>query len=223
MTEATRGSAWRVAAATALYAVVHSVLADRRAKDAVARWVGERARDAWYRPLYNAQATVATVALAAWAWRQPDRTLYATHGPVRALLRAGQLAGVALGVAALRETGLGRFIGLPGAWDWVRGSAVRAPMEAQGPNDRDDGRLRTGGAFALTRHPLNVAFGLVLWASPRMTANLAAATAVSTLYLLLGSVREEQRLLARYGATYEAYRLKSMRQDEQETGGKAPA
>jgi hypothetical protein len=199
-------SGWKVAGATLAYAVLHSVLADRRTKGAVGRWVGERTRDAWYRPLYNAQAVAATAALAAWAWRQPDRTLYATRGPARALLRAGQLAGVALGAAALRETGLGRFVGLPGAWDWVRGAAVRAPMEAQGPSDRDDGRLRTGGAFALSRHPLNVAFGLVLWCSPRMTVNLAAASAVSTAYMLLGSVREEQRLLARYGAAYEAYR-----------------
>lgn len=206
MTRGERGSGWAVAAATVAYGVLHSVLADRRVKDAVARLVGARARDAWYRPFYNAQAVVATAALAAWAWRQPDRTLYATRGPLRVLLRGGQLAGAVLGVAALRETGLGRFVGLPGAWDWVRGAPVHPPMEAQGPNDRDDGRLRTGGAFALTRHPLNVAFGVVLWTSPRMTVNLAAASAVSTLYMLLGSVREEQRLLARFGATYEAYR-----------------
>ncbi|WP_275835460.1 hypothetical protein [Roseisolibacter sp. H3M3-2] len=186
--------------------MLHSALADRRAKEAFARRFGTRARDAWYRPLFNAQAVVATAALAAWAWRQPDRTLYATRGPLRALLRVGQLAGLALGASALREAGVARFAGVPGAWDWVRGAPVRPPMEAQGPTDRDDGVLRTGGAFARVRHPLNTAFAVVLWCSPRMTVNLAAVSAVSTIYLLVGSVREEQRLLQRHGDAYEAYR-----------------
>jgi hypothetical protein len=204
--ETGRGSAGRVVAATVLYALVHSALASSSAKAAAARLVGARNRDGWYRLLYNAQAVVTTTALAAWAWRQPDRTLYRTGGVARGLLRAGQLAGVALGAAALRATGFWRFAGAPSAWDWVRGAPVRPPMEAQGPADRDDGALRTGGAFAHVRHPLNVAFVAVLWCSPRMTVNLAAASAVSTLYLLYGSAREERRLLARYDSEYESYR-----------------
>lgn len=201
-----RDSAGRIVAALVLYALVHSALASPSAKALVARRFGARNRDGLYRLLYNAQAAVATGALAAWAWRQPDRTLYRATGTARVLLRAGQVAGVALGAASLRATGILRFVGAPSAWDWVRGADVRPPMEAQGPTDRDDGVLRTGGVFAHVRHPLNTAFALVLWCSPRMTVNLAAASAVSTLYLLYGSAREERRLLARHGAAYADYR-----------------
>ena len=62
------------------------------------------------------------------------------------------------------------------------------------------------GAFRFTRHPGNLgALGFFLLL-PRMTANRAVLTALVTLYVVLGSMHEEQRLKAAYGAAYERYR-----------------
>ena len=45
----------------------------------------------------------------------------------------------------------------------------------------------------------------LLWLAPRMTANLAAFSAVTTLYLLAGSHHEEARLREAYGEAFAAY------------------
>jgi hypothetical protein len=201
------GSAGRIAGALALYALVHSALASRAAKAAATRLLGPRARDGWYRAFYNAQAVVTTGALVAWAFRQPDRTLYRVRGPLAALMRAGQLAGLAFGAAAVREIGLARLSGASSALAWTRGAADVPPEpEAQGPAPDATGRLRTGGPFAVVRHPLNFMPLPVLWLNPHMTVNLAVAAVASTAYLVLGSWHEEQRLAAQHGAAYEAYR-----------------
>jgi protein-S-isoprenylcysteine O-methyltransferase Ste14 len=46
----------------------------------------------------------------------------------------------------------------------------------------------------------------VLWLNPRMTANLAVFTTLATVYFVVGSIHEEQRLLAAHGDAYEEYR-----------------
>jgi protein-S-isoprenylcysteine O-methyltransferase Ste14 len=194
-------------AATAAFGVVHSALASRRMKTAARRVAGDRARDAWYRPLYNAQAIATFAALAAYARRLPDRPLYQARGPLVALLRLGQLAGLVYGGAAVRQIGVGRITGATGLAAWMHGRAVVPPEpEAQGPAPDSNGRLRGTGPFAWSRHPLNFAPLPVLWLNPRMTMNLAAFNVAATLYLVAGSRHEEARLADAYGSTYEAYR-----------------
>jgi hypothetical protein len=200
-------AAGRIVGATVLFALVHSALASRAAKEAATRLLGARARDGWYRAFYNAQAVATTGALVAWAMRQPDRTLYRVRGPLAVLMRAGQLAGLAFGAAAVREVGLARMAGVTSVTAWARDEAdVPAEPEAQGPAPDASGSLRTRGPFAVVRHPLNLMPLPVLWLNPVMTVNLAAGSALATLYLVLGSRHEEARLLARHGAEYEAYR-----------------
>lgn len=202
-----RRAALRVVAATAAFAAVHSLLASRAAKARVRRLVGDRARDGWYRVLFNAQALATFAALGAYARRLPDRTLWEARGPLRLLLHDGQLAGLAFAAQAVREVGVGRMAGTTSLAAWTRRDGEVPPEpEAQGPAPDASGRLRTDGPFARSRHPLNFAPLPVLWLWPRMTANLAAFNAAATLYLVLGSWHEERRLAAAYGEPYERYR-----------------
>jgi hypothetical protein len=53
-----------VAALVAAYALLHSALASRQAKDLARRWAGARRRNGLYRFLYNAQALVTFAAAA---------------------------------------------------------------------------------------------------------------------------------------------------------------
>jgi methanethiol S-methyltransferase len=196
----------RAAAATAAFALIHSALASRPAKAAVQRLAGDRHRNGWYRTFYNTQAVLTAVALAAYLRRLPDRLLYKVHGPLADLMRLGQFAGLAYAALAVRQIGVGRMAGATSLAAWCRGGAVPPEPEAQGPALGPDGRLRTTGPFACSRHPLNLAPVPVLWLAPRMTVNLAAFNAVATAYLIAGSRHEEARLRASYGAAYEAYR-----------------
>ena len=205
-----RAAPLRIVAATVAFAVVHSVLASRAAKQRAERALGERARAGWYRAFYNAQAVATSAALLAYGRSLPDRTLWRARGATAMLLRAGQLAGLAWGAWAARTVGIGAMSGASSAMAWARGDGVvpREP-EAQGPAPSSapgDGGVQARGPFAWSRHPLNWAPVPVLWLDPHMTANLAAFNAVATLYLVAGSWHEETRLRAAYGAAYETFR-----------------
>ena len=201
-----KGTVLRTAAAAVAFAVVHSALASQPAKAAVRRLLGDRNRSGWYRALYNAQAVLTTAALAAYLRRLPDRTLYEIRSPLARLMQLGQLAGLAYAALAVRQVGVTRFAGATSLAAWSRGGAIAPEPEAQGPALGSDGHLQTAGPFARSRHPLNFAPLPVLWLAPRMTANLAAFSALATVYLVAGSRHEETRLQAAYGEVYEAYR-----------------
>jgi protein-S-isoprenylcysteine O-methyltransferase Ste14 len=206
---ATGGAAdgWRVAAATLAFALVHSALASRGAKAAARRRLGDRAVDGWYRPFYNAQALATFGAVVAYAARRPGPVLYEVGGAPALVMRAGQAAALGYAAWAVATVGLATFSGLPGLAAWAADAPTLPPApEAQGPPLGADGRVRATGPFALSRHPLNFAFGAVLWLQPRVTAAFAAFAAVSTAYLVAGSWHEEARLAERAGPAYEAYR-----------------
>jgi hypothetical protein len=66
----------KIAAATVLFAGIHSLLASKRAKEKMTDLLGERARNGLYRPLYNGLAIVTFGALALYGLKLPNRELY---------------------------------------------------------------------------------------------------------------------------------------------------
>ncbi|HTE18001.1 MAG TPA: hypothetical protein VK689_06435 [Armatimonadota bacterium] len=198
-------SVLKVAVATAAWAVLHSVLASRPAKDTAARLLGQRRRDGLYRPFYVVQSVVTLGALAAYVWPLPDRVLYRARGPLAWLMLGGQTAAAIYALWAAREVGLCRMLGVTSLAALLEGGVVVPEPEAQGPALAEDGGMRATGPFAWSRHPLNLAPVPVLWLWPTMTAKLAAFNGVATLYFILGSRNEEARLRDAYGPAYAAY------------------
>ena len=188
-----------------LWALVHSVLASKQAKDLTRRIAGPRYRNGLYRFVFNAQSVV----LLLWAARQfsrlPDRELYRVELPWSWLFRASQVASLGVLLSGVRVMGTLKFAGITPLLDFLTGKDIRPEPEAQGP-PVDDGEVVRAGAFTFTRHPGNLgALGFFLFL-PRMTANRAVLTALVALYVVLGSMHEEYRLRATYGAAYERYR-----------------
>jgi hypothetical protein len=189
-----------------VWALLHSVLASKQVKDATCRIAGPRYRDGLYRLAYNAQSVV----LLLWAARQfsrlPDRELYRMKPPWSWLFRACQAASLGVLLSGLRVMGTLNFAGLTPLRDFLKGKDVRPAPEAQGPPIGADDEVERTGAFRFTRHPGNLgALGFFLFL-PRMTANRAVLVVLVVLYVVLGSMHEEYRLRAAYGATYERYR-----------------
>ena len=200
------GNVFRVIAATALFAVAHSLLATRRAKRAATNLLGERRRNALYRPVYNAIAVVSTAALARHLVRLPDRDLYRARGPLSGLMVSGQLASLLCLLWGTGQVGFGGFSGLTNLVRMLaREPEITAEPEGQGPALGADGRVRATGPFRLSRHPLNFWMVPLLWLTPRMTVNLAVFSAAVTAYLAAGSLHEEERLREAYGEAYAAY------------------
>jgi hypothetical protein len=195
----------RIVVATLAFAVVHSLLASRPAKELAAKVVGTPLRDAWYRPLYNLQALLTTAWWLREVLRPPDRELWRAPAPLAGAMVAGQIAALAWMLDAARIVGVARLLGVPGAWAWARGEPVPPPQEAQGPAPGADG-MDVRGPFLRSRHPLNVAPIPILWLQPRMTRNRLVATVLATAYFIGGSRHEEHRLRRAYGEAYERYR-----------------
>jgi len=197
----------KIAAATALFAGMHSLLAARATKRKAAALLGDQRRNALYRPLYNALAVVTFGALVLYGVKQPDRELYRIRGSFAGIMQFIQLYFLLFLLNGVRQIGFSNFAGLPNILLWLRGhSPVPSEPEAQGPLLGDDDRMKIAGPFRFTRHPLNFGMLPILWLMPKMTVNLAAFNLITTLYLIVGSLHEEKRLKESYGRAYEDYR-----------------
>jgi len=107
--------------------------------------------------------------------------------------------------ATLWAVGPTRISGLASFAQFVTGHEPEREPEAQGPARGPDGALRVVGPFRHTRHPDNLPILGVFWLFPRMTVNRATLAVLGTLYAVLGSLHEDQRLRAAYGAAFTAY------------------
>jgi len=68
-----------------------------------------------------------------------------------------------------------------------------------------DEKLQTGGVHRFVRHPLYSGLFLLLWGMA--SSAFGFATAIwGSLYLVLGTMSEERKLISQYGAEYERYR-----------------
>ena len=196
----------RVVWICALWALVHSVLASKQVKDLIRRVAGSRYRDGLYRFIFNAQSVVSLLWAARRFSRLPDKNLYHARPPWSWLFRASQVASLGVLLSGVRVMGILRFAGLTPLRDLLTGSDVRPTPEAQGPPVGSDDEVVRAGAFRFSRHPGNLgALGFFLFL-PRMTANRTVLIVLVALYVVLGSMHEEYRLRAAYGAAYERYR-----------------
>jgi methanethiol S-methyltransferase len=158
-----------------------------------------------YRPFYLVQSGVTIAVLIAYTRRQPARVLYQYKGLAALPFRIIQAAGICWATAAAYQVGLLEILGVRPALGLLScAGAIEPEPAAQGPALAGH-QLRVRGPFRLTRHPLNVAPLPIMWFFPRMSTNLLAFNLVSTAYLVVGSVLEENRLLARYGDAYRDY------------------
>lgn len=149
----------------------------------------------WYRVGYNVIATIHTaIVYGVGLW------LFAKAAPLdlpswaNTPMWAMHLIGWALMLYALTGYDLGRFSGL---------AQVRAARA--GRNEPEDEPLILTGLHRYVRHPLYAAAFLILWGAAQDQMHLATAL-WGSLYLIVGTRFEEQRLQWRYGAAYAAYR-----------------
>src|SRR5918997_5211848 len=120
----------RVVLVCALWAIVHSLLASKQAKDLVRRLAGPRYRNGLYRLVYNAQSVVFLAWAARWFLRQPDREIYRAGPPLSWLLRAGQVVSLGVLFSGVRVIGMLDFAGVTSLGRFFAGRGLRPEPEA---------------------------------------------------------------------------------------------
>jgi protein-S-isoprenylcysteine O-methyltransferase Ste14 len=181
--------------AVALYGVLHSWLASLASKRLARRLFGPSA-DRYYRLAFNVVGAITLLPLLAFTVWQPGRPLYSVPSPYTWLFLAGQAAALAVIGLGLLQTGPSHFLG------------VRQLAEPAGDLTKNPPQLTTGGLYRYVRHPLYSAGFVFLWMTPVMTSTLFALYLGLSLYLYIGSLFEERRLLLEFGAAYQAYQQK---------------
>lgn len=143
----------------------------------------------FYRLSYNLFAVVSILPILYLMLALPDRMLYQVPAPFDYLMRTGQGLSILLLFAAAFQTDLLSFAGLRQLFE----------EERTGP-------LITSGLYRYVRHPLYTFSLLPLWLSPHMSQNFFIVYLALTLYVLVGIVFEERKLVRQFGEEYENYR-----------------
>lgn len=172
----------------ALWGIIHSLLASVGFKNFLRSALGEGFMKS-YRLLYNLFAVISFAPILYLMITLPDQPLYQVPRPWSYLMRAGQGISALLLLAAVLQTDMFAFVGL-------RQLVEEEKMSA----------LVTGGLYRLVRHPLYTFSLLFLWLSPSMSLNSFVVYVALTLYILIGIIFEERKLLREFGQQYASYR-----------------
>jgi protein-S-isoprenylcysteine O-methyltransferase Ste14 len=143
----------------------------------------------FYRLLYNIFAVISIAPVLYLMIVLPDKTLYQVPSPWSYLMRTGQVISVLLLLVAVLQTDLLSFVGL------------RQLIE-----EEKQGGLVIHGLYRFVRHPLYTFSLLILWLSPSMTINSFIVYAALTVYVLIGIVFEERKLMREFGQKYADYK-----------------
>lgn len=171
-----------------LWGIVHSLLASTGFKNLIRRMLGDTFMK-FYRLFYNVFAVFSIVPILYLMISLPDQTLYQVPVPWNYLMLAGQVLSVLLLFVAVMQTDLLSFAGL------------RQLVE-----EEKTGNLVTNGLYRSVRHPLYTFSLLILWLSPSMSVNSFIVYAGLTIYILIGIIFEERKLLREFGKAYADYK-----------------
>jgi protein-S-isoprenylcysteine O-methyltransferase Ste14 len=180
------------------WGALHSILASLTAKARARQLLGLRAADAVYRLLYNAIAVITFLPVMALVGILPAQTLYRFPAWLTFITIPIQFAALLALTIALLQVDLPRFLGLRQLVRWSEGK----------PDPRDPPRLYTGGIYGWVRHPLYFFSWVFIWLTPIMTFNVLTFNIAATLYLWIGSIFEERKLVAEFGEAYREHQRK---------------
>lgn len=172
-----------------LWATLHSLLASLRVKGWAQRVLG-RGVKRWYRLVFNAIAGLTFLPWMVLIVLLPDRPLYVIPFPWRWLTMTGQALALIALLWTLVQTGPMHFLGV-------------TQLLAAGPKEHSALQIR--GLYCYVRHPLYFFSLVLLWLVSQMTINTATANVLIALYFWIGSILEERKLLAEFGAAYAEY------------------
>ena len=177
------------AAYFAAFAAVHSLLASRQFKISIWHFFGQE-MDRWYMKFFVLIASITVIPLVLLIILFPGKKLYVVRSPLRWLMFLGQIL-----------TSLGIMLGFKDAHPRFSISQQLNKAEEVEP-------LRNRGIYCLVRDPFLLSGLVSIWLTPFMTTRLFVIYILTSVYLYLGSLHWESRMLAQFGKEYEDYQKK---------------
>ncbi len=180
---------WIILFSVLVYGFVHSLLATLAAKARARQWFGPGA-ERWYRLAYNTFGILTFLPVLALVAELSSERLYIIPAPWSYVALAGQLLALLALVIGFLQTGIWSFLGFE---------------QMLNPSPNPTSQMVTGGLYRWVRHPLYTAGLAFIWLTPIMTSNLLALNIGLTLYLILGAIYEERKLVREFGERYTRY------------------
>ena len=171
------------------FAAIHSLTASLPFKRLIMRVAGPKAEKI-YLPVYSLTAVLTLLPLGYLLYKNPGRVLYKIPSPWRWLMVGGQLIAGILAPLAFHDAPH-RF-------------KIRSQLSS--PQDSETGSLQIRGIYRWVRDPFLLSGLIMIWLTPFMTVNLLIVYLLTTIYLFLGSLHWETRLVAQFGNEYREYK-----------------
>jgi len=170
------------------FAVIHSLTASLPFKRFVLRIVGSRA-ETLYMPVYSLIAFITIAPLVYLLIKNPGPILYIVPSPWRWVMVAGQVIAALVAPRAMLD------------------APHRFKLRSQlaDPKTPEAGPLDIRGIYRWVRDPFLLTGLIIIWLTPFMTVNLLVIYILTTIYLFLGSLHWESRLVSQFGDEYREY------------------
>ena len=182
-------ASWMILLSVLVYGFVHSLLATLAAKARARQWFGPGA-DRWYRLAYNTFGILTFLPILALTATLPGERLYVIPTPWSYITLVGQLLALLALVIGLLQTRIWSFLGFE---------------QMLNPSPSSTSQLVTGGIYRWVRHPLYTAGLVFIWLTPIMTSSLLVLNIGLTIYLVVGAIYEERKLVREFGDAYTRY------------------
>lgn len=183
---------WHLIAAWGIYFTIHSIWASSAFKKWISVYIP--ALKSWYRIIYNFFA-IALLIPVIWIQRNlaNDSVLFEPDLVIKIIGYIGVLTGMYLGKISFKSYSLNEFTGV---------------YQLKNHHEFHPTLLNTDGMNGVVRHPLYFAGIIFVWSyfvtSP--SSALLVSGLCLTLYLYLGTLFEEKKLISDFGAVYKQYK-----------------
>ena len=175
-----------------IYFIVHSIWASSAFKGWISQYIP--VLKSWYRIIYNFFAIVLLIPVI-WIYKNmaDNHPLFEPDLFLKIVGYLGVLVGLYLGKIGFKSYSINEFSGI---------------YQLNNHHEFHPTLLNTNGLNGVVRHPLYFAGIVIIWSyfitSP--TPNLLISNLCLTLYLYIGTLFEEKKLIADFGVVYTQYK-----------------
>ncbi len=171
------------------WGVLHSWMAAFSTKELARKTFGQRV-DRYYRLIFVGLAVMTLLPILAMIALLPARLLWVIPAPWRYLTLGLQFLALVGLLITIFHTDVLAFAGI---------------KQLSDPQVEKRNSLVRGGIYRVVRHPMYFFSLIIFWLFPIVTDLLLAFFAASTLYFVIGTIPEEQKMVKIYGEEYERY------------------